>query len=102
MGPKEAQAQSWEPTALRRASRPQRNQALPEQERRLVACGAQSCNARGAFWDPAWVLKNCVALNDPLLCLGLGGLIMVPVTTVWHTRNTWVVTVLFFGLSSHP
>lgn len=42
-----------------------------------------------------------MALNEPLFCLSLGGLIMVPVTTVWRTKTTRMVIVLPFVLSSH-
>lgn len=82
------------------ASRPQRSQALPEQERRLIVCGTQFCDGRVVFGDPVWALRNCVAFNEPLFCLGLGGLIMVPVTTVWHTKTTWMVIVFLLDLSS--
>lgn len=34
-------------------------------------------------------------------CLGLGGLIMVPVTTVWHTKTTWMVIVFLLDLSTY-
>lgn len=97
MGPKGGPG----PALLAYSSQESQASEKPEQERRLVACGALSCDAGGVFCDPAWALRNCMALNEPLICLGHSDLMIVPVTTVWHTRNTWMVTVFPLGLSSH-